>query len=74
MSKEELIQSLNKGHEYQWTYEGKEYSLLLRRGTGMIWFYSEDQAGKEYRGIEEVIADGYDLLTMMTDNPTLDEF
>ena len=40
----------------------------------MIWFYSEDQAGKEYRDIDEVIADGYDLLTMMTDNSTLDEF
>ena len=74
MSKEELIQNLNKGHEYQWTYEGKEYSLFLRRNTGMIWFYSEDQAGKEYRDIDEVIADGYDLLTMMADNSTLDEF
>ena len=74
MSKQELITGLQKGHEYQWTYEGQEYSLLLRRNTGTIWFYSGGKTGKEYRDIEEIIAEGYDLIAMTTDNPTLDEF
>ena len=74
MTKNVLIKNLKAGHEYQWSYNGKRYSLLPRNNTGMIFFYMEGSEGKEYSSVDEIITSGYDLLTMMNDNPTLDEF
>lgn len=74
MSKDELIEGLNHGHEYQWTYLGKEYSLLPGYEAGGVYFIVKGQEARKYQDVDSVIQDGYDLVAMTTDNPTLDEF
>ena len=74
MSIDELVVGLSHGHEYQWTYLGKEYSLLPGYEAGGVYFIVKGKGGKKYPDVDSIIQDGNDLVAMTTDNPTLDEF
>ena len=74
MSKDELIEGLNHGHEYQWTYLREEYSLLPGYESGGVYFIVVGQDVRKYRDVDSIIRNGYDLVAMTTGNPTLEEF
>ena len=74
MSKDELATGLKHGHEYQWTYLGIDYSLLPGYDSGGVYFVVKGQGERKYPDVDAVIQDGFDLVAMTTDNPTLDEY
>ena len=74
MTREDIIEGLSCGHEYEWLFEGIKYYLLPTRSEPEISFQAGTAQVKLYRDVDEIIADGYDLVSMMDNNPDLYEF
>ena len=71
--KQSIVEGLQHGHEYEWTYKGKSYSLCPMIPAKAILFFVEGIGVKEYRDVDEIIAAGFDLVEMMNENPDLYE-
>lgn len=71
--KQTIAEGLKRGHEYEWTYKGKNYSLCPMIPAKTILFFVEGIGNKEYLDIDEIISAGFDLVEMMNENPDLYE-
>ncbi len=71
--KQGIIDGLKHGHEYEWTYEGRTYSLCPMLPAETVLFFCEGIGSKAYPSVDAIIADGFDLVKMMNENPDLYE-
>lgn len=71
--KQSIAEGLQRGHEYEWTYKGKSYSLCPMIPAKAILFFAEGVGSKTYSNIDEIISAGFDLVEMMNENPDLYE-
>ncbi len=73
-TKKEIADGLKNGHEYEWSFGGKEYYLLPTWSNPPIVFQIKGGPSKLYNDIDEIIADGFDLISMMDGNSELYEY
>ena len=66
-------EGLQHGHEYEWSYKGKSYSLCPVIPAKTILFFAEGVDSKAYPSVDAIIAAGFDLVKMMNENPDLYE-
>lgn len=74
MTREDIVEGLRRGHEYEWLFEGIKYYLLPTWSEPEISFQAGTAQAKLYHDVDGIIADGYDLVSMMDNNPDLYEF
>lgn len=74
MTKDDIIEGLRCGHEYEWLFEGVKYYLLPTWSKPEISFQVGASQAKLYHDVDSIIAAGYDLVGMMDNNPNLYEF